>query len=154
MALLFQLFSLDDLRQLSAAHLEELRAYVGTQQRAPEPRVVAAVTRLMRAEYTRLTGRVPRGGILVNDPRQGLLAQVFHAEDLDVLDHQAYTLLTWVMECALLHDPAAVQAVADEARQLFLRWTGRTPNGPDLPRVTRQVAHQVTWPTLSEERTS
>jgi hypothetical protein len=137
MALIFQLFSLTDLKRLSASQLEHLRAFVGAQQRTLTPEVMIALWPLLSAEYRLLTGHDPSCGLSPHATNQSLLGQMLHSDDLEELDHKDYTLLQWALECALEHHPEVVAALSRDVRRLYTSLSGEAPHGPELPRIDR-----------------
>lgn len=146
MAITMQLFSVSDLTLLTRAQVEDLRALFAAQTRMPLPEALAAVRPLVAREYCRLTGREAYPLAPPYDPADletSLLEQLFDDADLAYLDAKNRLILQTAAECALLHHPEAVAAVGAVARERFTTWTGRAPQGPDLPRVQRQLKETV-----------
>jgi hypothetical protein len=146
MAVIFQLFSVQDLQALTAQQLEELRAWVGMNQRTPQPQVADTVYQLASIKYEQLTGQKPKHPRPTFNPGKGLLGQLFHQDDLACLKHKDYTILQWAVECALAHQPEAVGAINTQAVEMYKEWTGTTPQGPDLPwelRRARMALHHA-----------
>jgi hypothetical protein len=143
MSVTMQLFSIGDLQQLSAAQLAELSALLGAHTRTPLDDAVRAVRILVATEYQHLTGRRASPFAPLSDPTKGLLDQFFAPEDLAHLTPQTYRIMHLVAECALASHPQAVAALGLEAYKRFEAWTGRTPQGPELPRVLRHAQEEV-----------
>lgn len=143
MSVTMQLFSIGDLQLLSAAQLAELTALLGAHTRTPLDDAVRAVLMLVHTEYRHLTGRAASLYLPQPDSTKGLLDHFFTPEDLAFLTPQTYRIMHLVAECALANHPQAVAALGLEAYKRFEAWTGRAPQGPELPRVLRRAQEEV-----------
>jgi hypothetical protein len=143
MSVTMQLFSIGDLQLLTPAQLAELTALMGAHTRTPLDDAIQAVHFLVRTEYLLLTGRDASPFLPPPDPTKDLLSQLFAAQDLAYLTSQKFHILRLVAECALANHPEAIAALGAEAYRRFEDWTGRLPQGPELPRVLRHAQEDV-----------
>jgi hypothetical protein len=130
MSVIFQLFSAEDLRDLTPVQLESIKNAIRDALQNP-PRVPDQVKGRIYEVFRQLTSKLPSNPPVSPDPSSPILYQLLSEEDLRLLDHKQLDILKMAISCEMANSFYALWAIKDSVHAVFHQFRGQPPQGPD-----------------------
>jgi hypothetical protein len=147
MSVIFQLFCAEDLKNLNAAQLDDLKTYIGEVMNN-DLEVLDTVTKRADEVFKQLTNNSPETPRPIhspvsqaNDPSQvnqtppslGPLPKLYNQTDLVKLDTgQKIEILKWSITCEMTHSPDSLLQIKAKAHSRYEAMRAEQPQGGDV----------------------
>lgn len=139
MSVIFQLFSAEDLKKLSAVQLDDLKSYV-VYVMNNEQSVIDEIGSRARDVFAQLTeplpGELPKAQAPLPAPLpsrelEGVLLKIFDEAQLRDLSGEQIEILKWAIICEMTHSKAALEAIKALVYERFKGYHKGDPQGSD-----------------------